>query len=151
MPPGQPFVSPACSQKVGEGAFSGQYVKVGNWLPVAAFAAAWSRGGQYGNGHDFTGAGLASFEQALVEVVAVLAVVSGKKALKILSDAATTIQGIVTDKRFQEAPDGWDVARFSREVDPEMPVVYASGDGAPDWEGVSTASCSANRSISHSW
>lgn len=126
MPPGQPFVSPACSQKVGEGALSGQCVKVGNWLPVAAFAAAWSRGGSMETVmillvEDLL---LLDFEQALVGVgFAVLAVVSGKKALKILSDAATTIQGIVTDKRFQEAPDGWDVARFSREVDPEMPVV----------------------------
>jgi two-component system, cell cycle response regulator CpdR len=75
---------------------------------------------------------LFDFEQALVEAgFAVLAVPSGKKALKILSDVATTIQGIITDILFQEAPDGWDVARFSREIDPEMPVV--SGDSAPDW------------------
>ncbi|MGK9286982.1 response regulator [Sinorhizobium meliloti] len=77
---------------------------------------------------------LLAFEQALVEAgFAVLAVASGKKALKIMSDAATTIQGIITDIRFHKTPDGWDVARFSREVDPEMPVVYVSGDSDPDW------------------
>lgn len=93
---------------------------------VCGRMVAWSRGGSMETVmillvEDLL---LLDFEQALVGVgFAVLAVVSGKKALKILSDAATTIQGIVTDKRFQEAPDGWDVARFSREVDPEMPVV----------------------------
>lgn len=77
---------------------------------------------------------LLDFEQTLVEAgFAVLAVESGKKALKILSNASTTIQGIITAIRFQQAPDGWDVACFSREVDPGMPVVYVSGDSAPDW------------------
>ncbi|MFC0807177.1 hypothetical protein ACFHWW_17080 [Ensifer sp. P24N7] len=70
-----------------------------------------------------------------------------------MSNGSTTIQGIITDIRFQQAPDGWDVARFSREVDPEMPVVYVSGDSAPDWasKGVPNSTISGSRSLWHSW
>lgn len=48
-------------------------------------------------------------------------------------DPAASIQGIITDIRFGEPPDGWDVARVAREIDSEMPIVYVSGDSAPDW------------------
>jgi CheY-like chemotaxis protein len=29
--------------------------------------------------------------------------------------------------------DGWDVARRAREMEPEFPVVYMTGDSADDW------------------
>jgi DNA-binding NtrC family response regulator len=29
--------------------------------------------------------------------------------------------------------DGWDIARYAREISPEFPVVYMSGDSAADW------------------
>ena len=29
--------------------------------------------------------------------------------------------------------DGWEVAELTREIDPEFPVVYASGNTAADW------------------
>ena len=28
---------------------------------------------------------------------------------------------------------GWDVARRAREIEPELPIVYMTGDGASDW------------------
>jgi FixJ family two-component response regulator len=50
-----------------------------------------------------------------------------------LKTATVTIQGLVTDIRFRQLPDGWDVARCAREINPQIPIVYISGDGAPDW------------------
>lgn len=77
---------------------------------------------------------LLDFEDALKEAgFEVLAVTSGKKAIEHLNAAESSFAGIVTDIRFAGSPSGWDVARTSRETDPEMPVVYISGDGAPDW------------------
>jgi DNA-binding response OmpR family regulator len=29
--------------------------------------------------------------------------------------------------------DGWNVARRAREIDPEFPVVYMTGDSADEW------------------
>jgi CheY-like chemotaxis protein len=29
--------------------------------------------------------------------------------------------------------DGWEVAKHARELDPEFPVIYMSGDSASDW------------------
>lgn len=77
---------------------------------------------------------LFDFEHALDEAgFAVIAVTSGRRALERLSDPAASIQGIITDIRFGEPPDGWDVARVACEIDSEMPIVYVSGDSAPDW------------------
>lgn len=77
---------------------------------------------------------LLDFEEVLKEAgFVVLAVTSGKKAVEYLKAAESSIAGIVTDIRFAESPSGWDVARIAREIDPEMPVVYISGDSAPDW------------------
>lgn len=77
---------------------------------------------------------LIDFEQALTEAgFFVVAVTSGKRAIELLNTAEPTIQGLITDIRFREPPDGWDVARAAREIDPEIPIVYVSGDSAPDW------------------
>jgi DNA-binding NtrC family response regulator len=42
-------------------------------------------------------------------------------------------QGMVTDIRLGPAPDGWDLAKHARELFPDLPVVYMSGDSAVDW------------------
>ncbi|MGK9199411.1 response regulator [Sinorhizobium meliloti] len=77
---------------------------------------------------------LIDFEQALVEAgFNVVAVTSGWKALEILNTAGSSIQGLVTDIRFGGSPDGWELARSAREIDGELPIVYVSGDGAPEW------------------
>ncbi|MDX3930199.1 MAG: response regulator [Shinella sp.] len=77
---------------------------------------------------------LIDYEHALSEAgFDVVTVPSGKNAIKLLTTAELPVHGLVTDIRFGELPDGWDVARVAREVDPEMPVVYVSGDSAPDW------------------
>lgn len=77
---------------------------------------------------------LFDFEQALGEAgFGVLAVTSGRRALELLRTPDAAIQGLVTDIRFGESPDGWVVARLARELDPQIPVVYISGDSAPAW------------------
>ncbi|MEY9783148.1 CheY-like chemotaxis protein [Sinorhizobium fredii] len=72
------------------------------------------------------------FKQALTEVgFDVVAVSTGGEAIARLNAEDSSIRGLITDIRFHESPDGWDVARHAREIDPEMPVVYVSGDSAP--------------------
>lgn len=77
---------------------------------------------------------LMDFEVALTDAgFHVTAVTRGKKAIDILRSANAPIDGVITDIRFGEYPDGWEVARVAREIDPDMPVVYISGHGALDW------------------
>ncbi|MCA1495088.1 response regulator [Ensifer sp. NBAIM29] len=77
---------------------------------------------------------LLDFEDALTQAgFNVVTVASGRKAVERLNAADPAIDGLVTDIHFHEPPDGWDVARVAREIDPDMPVVYVSGDGGPDW------------------
>lgn len=40
---------------------------------------------------------------------------------------------MLTDIQLGRGPDGWEVARHARELVPEMPVVYISGDSAHEW------------------
>ncbi|WP_234834566.1 response regulator [Sinorhizobium meliloti] len=77
---------------------------------------------------------LMDFEVALAHAgFHVTAVTRGGKAIEILRVANAPIDGVVTDIRFGEYPDGWEVARVAREIDPDIPVVYISGHGAVDW------------------
>jgi DNA-binding NtrC family response regulator len=82
---------------------------------------------------------LVDFEGALKEAgFGVVAVTSGGRAVELLTSDDSAIQGVITDIRFPQRPDGWEVARIARKIVPDMPVVYVSGDSAPDWasEGV---------------
>ena len=72
-----------------------------------------------------------SIEDVLVEGgFAVVAVDSGVEALRILEAGETPIAGLVTDIRCGNGPDGWQLARRGRELNPNLPVVYISGDSA---------------------
>jgi two-component system cell cycle response regulator CpdR len=57
---------------------------------------------------------------------------SGTEALEILDSCKEPVAGLVTDIRLGPGPDGWDVARHAREIQPAIPVVYMSGDSAID-------------------
>jgi len=57
----------------------------------------------------------------------------GTKALAELDVDATRFRAVITDVKLGPGPDGWDVARRARELVPDMPVVYMSGDSANDW------------------
>ncbi|MBY5461303.1 response regulator [Rhizobium leguminosarum] len=57
----------------------------------------------------------------------------GRKAIQYLGAADSPTHGLITDIRLGDGPDGWEVARAAREIHPEMPVVYTSGDSVADW------------------
>jgi DNA-binding response OmpR family regulator len=42
-------------------------------------------------------------------------------------------RALVADINLGDKIDGWDVSRHAREVDPNFPVVYMSGNDAGDW------------------
>jgi CheY-like chemotaxis protein len=60
---------------------------------------------------------------------------SGIEALDLLeSEKSASIRALVTDIHLGNSPpSGWDVARRARELHPELPVVYVTGDGAEQW------------------
>lgn len=55
------------------------------------------------------------------------------EALDILGKRAAELSGLVTDVRLPDGPDGWEIGRRAREVRPDLPVVYTTGDSAADW------------------
>ena len=57
----------------------------------------------------------------------VLEAASGAGALMVLREAQT-VDLLVTDIQLADAITGWDVAEAFRVSDPEVPVVYASGN-----------------------
>jgi CheY-like chemotaxis protein len=60
---------------------------------------------------------------------------SGPEAIKLLDgQEAASIRALVTDINLgRTSPSGWEVARKAREVHPEIPVVYVTGDSAHQW------------------
>jgi CheY-like chemotaxis protein len=65
----------------------------------------------------------------------VLVASSGGEAMKLLeTQEAESIRALVTDVNLgSSSPSGWEVARRAREVHPDIPVVYVTGDSAHDW------------------
>jgi len=63
----------------------------------------------------------------------VVEVSCGTKALAEFDADASRFRALITDIRLGAGPDGWAVARRARELVPNMPVVYMSGDSAPEW------------------
>jgi CheY-like chemotaxis protein len=59
---------------------------------------------------------------------------SGEEAIKLLKKHKTA-KGLVTDIRLgsERKMTGWEIARQARELNPEIAVVYMSGDSAADW------------------
>lgn len=59
---------------------------------------------------------------------------SGEAAIPLL-DKHTDARGVITDVRLggKRKLTGWDVARHARELNPDIAVVYMSGDSAVDW------------------
>ncbi|HVG47124.1 MAG TPA: response regulator [Rubellimicrobium sp.] len=62
-----------------------------------------------------------------------LAVANGHQALAELEGDATRFRAVLTDIRLGRSPDGWEVARRARELVPDMPVLYLSGNSAYKW------------------
>ena len=58
---------------------------------------------------------------------------SGEEAVTLLKGHKGKYRALVTDINLRGKIDGWEVAQLAREIDPEFPVVYASGTAAADW------------------
>jgi DNA-binding response OmpR family regulator len=59
---------------------------------------------------------------------------SGEQAMELLDTSGGKFRALVTDINLSgDKLNGWDVARHAREINPEFPVVYMSGDSAEDW------------------
>jgi len=58
---------------------------------------------------------------------------SGEEAVTLLTDSKGKYRALVADIDLGGKMDGWEVAKHAREIDPEFPVVYMSGDSAGDW------------------
>jgi CheY-like chemotaxis protein len=59
---------------------------------------------------------------------------SGESAVKLLDAANAKYRALVTDINLgRDKMNGWDAARRAREIDPEFPVIYLTGDSADDW------------------
>jgi CheY-like chemotaxis protein len=56
----------------------------------------------------------------------------GHLALAYLSKE-TPLSVIVTDIRLGQGPNGWEVARHARAKEPDLPIVYVSGDCAHEF------------------
>jgi DNA-binding NtrC family response regulator len=59
---------------------------------------------------------------------------NGEEAVGLL-DTRKDAKGLITDVRLggKRKLTGWDVARHARELNPEIAVVYLSGDSSVDW------------------
>jgi CheY-like chemotaxis protein len=58
---------------------------------------------------------------------------SGEEALTLLKGHTGKYRALVTDINLQGKMDGWEVAQHAREIEPDFPVVYMSGNAAADW------------------
>lgn len=57
----------------------------------------------------------------------------GRQAIEVLDDRGASVSALVTDVNLPPGADGWAVARRAREVVPNIPVVYVTGDSAHEW------------------
>jgi DNA-binding response OmpR family regulator len=58
---------------------------------------------------------------------------SGEEAATLLTGNKGQYQALVTDIGLRGRSDGWEVARRAREINPDFPVVYMSGQHAGEW------------------
>jgi DNA-binding response OmpR family regulator len=59
---------------------------------------------------------------------------SGENAVELLDTSDGKYRALVTDINLGRGGiGGWDVARHAREIDPNFPIVYMSGNDADDW------------------
>jgi DNA-binding response OmpR family regulator len=73
-------------------------------------------------------------EDALTESgFEVIKAANGAKALKKIDADGIKYRAIITDIKLGSEPDGWAVARHAREIVPNMPIVYMSGDSTHEW------------------
>ena len=63
----------------------------------------------------------------------IVAADDGDRAIAELEKDANRFKAVITDVKLGEGPNGWDVGRRARELVPDMPVIYITGDSAHEW------------------
>jgi CheY-like chemotaxis protein len=59
---------------------------------------------------------------------------SGEEAVTLLKGNKSKYRALVTDINLgRDKMDGWEIAMHAREIDPEFPIVYMTGDSADEW------------------
>ena len=58
---------------------------------------------------------------------------NGHDAIQEVETDASRFRAIITDIHLGAGPEGWEIARRTRELMPTMPIVYMSGDSAEEW------------------
>ena len=58
---------------------------------------------------------------------------NGDDALRVFESEVDRFDAIITDIKMPGSADGWCVGKRVRELRPDMPVIYASGDSAENW------------------
>jgi DNA-binding response OmpR family regulator len=59
---------------------------------------------------------------------------SAEEAIRVLEAHGSEYQALVTDVNLgNKTISGWDVAKRARELNPNLPVIYMTGDSANDW------------------
>ena len=58
---------------------------------------------------------------------------SGEEAVTLLRGGQTNYRALVTDINLRGRIDGWEVAKHAREIDPEFPIIYMTGQSAHQW------------------
>jgi CheY-like chemotaxis protein len=59
---------------------------------------------------------------------------SAEQAVELLDAESSKFRALATDINLGSGKlTGWDVARRAREIEPDLPIVYMTGDGASDW------------------
>lgn len=57
-----------------------------------------------------------------------------EQAIAMLDQKHTQYRAVITDVNLgPDRPTGWDVARHARELSPDIPVIYMTGDSAGEW------------------
>lgn len=54
-------------------------------------------------------------------------------AMARIATEANRFDALITDVNLGEGQSGWEVARSAREVKPNLPIVYVTGDSAHEW------------------
>lgn len=73
-------------------------------------------------------------QEILIEAGYLVIVAStGREAEALFLEHCPRIALVVTDIQLGNPPNGWNVAHRAREIDPQIGVVYATGDSAAEW------------------
>lgn len=57
----------------------------------------------------------------------------GTSGAAAVASSLQQISVMITDIRLGDGPDGWSLAKQARCQRPDLPVLYVTGDSAPDW------------------